>query len=115
MINAKDEDDSDDEARDENALTYDQLFTFKIKIFFEMLADDINEHREEQGSAESCYAKQSQNEKVVETIALNSFFYGLLALETHTYNEHYHKDRHCVQADTCKERSFLNYRKVEMN
>ena len=96
MINAKDEDDSDDETRDENALTYDQLFAFKIKIFFEMFADDINEHWQEQGGAEPSDGKQSQNEKVVEAIALNSFFYGLLALETHTYNEHYYKYGHGV-------------------
>ena len=47
LIDEKDKDDTDDKSRDENALTNDQLFALKIKIFFEMFADDIYEHREE--------------------------------------------------------------------
>ena len=44
LIDEKDKDDADDKSRDENALTYDQLFALKIEIFFEMFADDIYEH-----------------------------------------------------------------------
>ena len=44
LIDKKDKDDADDKGRDENALTYDQLFALKIEIFFEMFADDIYEH-----------------------------------------------------------------------
>ena len=47
LIDEKDKDDTDDKGRNENALTYDQLFALKIEIFFEMFADDIYEHREE--------------------------------------------------------------------
>ena len=97
LIDEKDKDDADDKGRDENALTYDQLFALKIEIFFEMFADDIYEHWEKYGSAESSNGKKCQNEKVVETVARIIYFFDLfLTLIAHAYNEYYDDDGHAI-------------------